>query len=110
MKGWSFRATGIEAETSGSRSSSVARRLTAVVLKLRMKLGSSSSAAVSDSFSAAIAPIIWFVLLMKPVMSSERSASVSVSVAVSTMKRSRLASSEESSLKTCREVDRNGFR
>ena len=26
------------------------------------------------------------------------------------MKRSRLASSEESSLKTCREVERNGFR
>ena len=37
-------ATGFEASTSGSRSSSVARRLTAVVLKLRMKSGSFASA------------------------------------------------------------------
>ena len=53
--GASFLVAGLEALTSGSRSSSVERRFTNVVLPRRSVVGSSASARESDVFSAAIA-------------------------------------------------------
>ena len=52
--------TGFEALTSGSRSSSAARRLTKVVFDSRRKSGSSEIASASRSLRSPIAFIIWF--------------------------------------------------
>ena len=65
---------GLDSATSTSRSSSVARRFTNVVLARRSVVGSSSSARESATFSAAIAPAVAFALLTRPERSSRRSA------------------------------------
>ena len=63
--------------TSGSRSSSAARRLTKVVFAWRIVGGSSSRSRLKASFSAAIAPKAWFAFEVSSERSSPRSASAS---------------------------------
>ena len=65
---------GFDSSTSWSRSSSVVRRFTNVVLALRSVPGSSSSARWSDVLSSPIARIAAFVLLTRFARSSRRSA------------------------------------
>ena len=63
-----------EVATSGSRSSSAARRLTKVVLAWRRNGGSAASERSSASFSAAIAPRATFAFSVSAERSSRRSA------------------------------------
>ena len=65
---------GLDSATSGSRSSSVARRFTNVELPRRSVVGSSASASLSARFSAAIAPVVAFALPTRSARSSRRSA------------------------------------
>ena len=65
---------GLDSSTSTSRSSSVERRLTNVVLARRSVVGSSASACASATFSAAIAAAVAFVLATRSARSSRRSA------------------------------------
>ncbi len=109
-KGLRRSATGIEASTSGSTSSSVALRFTAVVLKLRMKSGSWLTAVVSEVFCRAIAFIIWSRLPTSAERSPRRSASAPESCEPSTISCSSERVSRVSSANVRREVERNGFR
>ena len=78
---------GLDSATSTSRSSSVARRFTNVVLARRSVVGSSSSARESATFSAAIAPAVAFALPTRPARSSRRSATAVTAREELTMKR-----------------------
>ena len=108
--GRSRLATGLEASTSGSTSSSAARRLTEVVLKFRRKSGRSPTALASESDSEEIAPIITSRLPTRALRSSRRAARVPESSEPSTIRFSSAVWSRVSSAKVCREVDRKGFR
>ncbi len=86
--GCSFFATGFDASTSGSTSSSAARRFTNVEFDRRMKPGSCSIALASASFSSPIARVVSFRLPISAARWSRRSASAVTSCELSTMKRS----------------------
>ena len=66
---------GLEAATSTSRSSSVARRFTNVVFALRSVSGSSPSAWASDAFSSPIAAAVVFAFETRSARSPRRAAS-----------------------------------
>jgi hypothetical protein len=95
--GASLRVAGFDTSTSCSRSSSVERRFTNVVLPLRSVSGSSSRARSSAALSAPIAPKAVFALLTRSARSSRRSAIADTAVEVSVTKRSRIFWSRASS-------------
>ena len=78
--GPSLRATGFEASTSGSRSSSAARRLTKVVLARRMNGGSRPIDSASATFWSPSARVVVFRLPISAARSSRRSATVVTSL------------------------------
>ena len=88
---------GFDTSTSRSRSSSVERRFTNVVLALRRVSGRSSSALSSAALSAPIAPKAVFALLTRSARSSRRSAIAVTASEVSVTKRSRTFWSSASS-------------
>ena len=105
--GSSFVA-GLDAATRASRSPSVERRFTNVVLPLRRVPGSTSSVRPSAWFSAAIAPNVVLVLPTSWERSSRRSAIAPIAREVSTRKRSKLASSATSCRVSSEVVPRAG--
>ena len=108
--GPSRSATGFEASTRGSRSSSVARRLTKVVFAWRMKSGSREIASFSAVDWLPIAPIIRSTSWIRSDMSGARAASAPERCEVSTINDSKACWSTVSSSNSRREVERKGFR
>ena len=102
---------GLDSATSTSRSSSVARRLTKVVLARRSVVGSSPSASTSATFSEPIARGggVRVADERREVVALARPASSSAGP-VSTMKRVSAASSSVSSPTSRREVDSSGLK
>ena len=86
--GPSLRATGLEALTSGSRSSSAERRFTKVVLARRMNGGNRPIDSASAAFWSPNARVVVFKLPISPARSSRRSAIVVTSRELSTRNRS----------------------
>ena len=101
---------GLDSATSGSRSSSVARRFTNVELPRRSVVGSSASASLSARFSAAIAPVVALALPTRSARSSRRSA-IAVTVREElTMKRVSASSSSVVSLTSRRALESSGLK
>ncbi len=96
-----FFVAGFESSTSGSRSSSVARRFTNVLLPRRSVVGSRSSAWLSASFSEAIAPVVAFALATRLDRSSRREA-IAVAVRLELTRKSVSAPSSSVALLTSR--------
>ena len=101
---------GLDASTSTSRSSSVARRFTNVVFARRSVVGSRPSAWPSATFSSPIARAVAFVLPTRPERSSRRSASAPTSREESTRKRVSAGSSSVSWPTSRREVESSGLK
>ena len=108
--GASSLVAGFDASTSGSRSSSVARRLTNVVLARRSVVGSSPSACSSAASWEAIAAAVVFVFPTSEARSSRFSAIAVTARDELTMKSVSVPSSCVSWLTSCREVERNGLK
>ena len=109
--GPSLRATGFEASTSGSRSSSAARRLTNVVFASRMKSGSFAiDSRERCSLRSPIAFIIRSRFPTRAEMSGARSASAPERLRGVDDQVLERRWSTLSSPNTRREVERNGFR
>ena len=106
--GASSRVAGFDSSTSTSRSSSVERRFTNVVLALRSVPGSSSSARPRATFSSPIARNAVLVLPTSASSSALRSAIADTVVAPSRRKRSSTAWSRASSLVRAVVLERNG--
>ena len=106
----STAAAGLEAASSGSRSSSVARRSTSVELPCRSVSGSTASPCESESFSAAIAPISPLRFEMREVSCGARCASAPVTLDPATSACSSAFWSRASSCTSWSVVDRNGLR
>ena len=109
-KGASRFVAGLDAVTSGSRSSRVERRFTNVVLPLRSVVGSCSSARESEAFSLEIAPIVVLALPTRAERSLRRAASVETTREVSTRKRFRAGSSRVNCCTSWSVVERNGLK
>ena len=101
---------GLDSATSTSRSSSVARRFTNVVLARRSVVGSSPSARASATFSWPIAAAVAFVLPTRSARSSRRSATAVTAREELTMNSVSVPSSWVSWLTRRREVERNGLK
>jgi hypothetical protein len=102
-------AATLDACSSGSRSSSVARRSTNVELPLRSVSGSTASPSDSEAFSLAIAPIIPLRFVTSEVSCGARSATALVTPAPATIACSSVRWSRVSSLTSCEVVDSVGL-